>query len=355
MSILVTGAAGFIGSNIMRRLAEQGEEVVGIDNINDYYDPALKYGRLAACGFQRDSVEWEGNISVSSTLPTCRFIRMDISDGEAMNCLFGRYHFTQVVNLAAQAGVRYSLSHPYDYMRSNLDGFLNVLECCRHNQVQKLVFASSSSVYGLNSKTPFCEDDVTESPVSLYAASKKSDELMAFSYCKLYGLKAVGLRYFTVYGPWGRPDMAPSLFAHALVHGETIRLFNRGDMIRDFTYIDDIVDGTLAVLGADQQPDDHGVSFTVYNIGSSHPVRLLDFLGTMERAFGRKAKTELLPMQPGDVYATYADTTKLAHDTGFRPRVSFEEGISRFAQWYTSARNPLESSDKVECRMMNVE
>lgn len=341
MSILVTGAAGFIGSNIMRRLAERGEEVVGIDNINDYYDPALKYGRLALCGFQRDDVEWQGNITRSTTLPTCCFIRMDIGDREAMERLFARFHFTHVVNLAAQAGVRYSLTHPYDYMRSNLDGFLNVLECCRHARVEKLVFASSSSVYGLNSKTPFREDDVTDSPVSLYAASKKSDELMAFSYCKLYGLKAVGLRYFTVYGPWGRPDMAPSLFAHALVKGETIKLFNHGDMIRDFTYIDDIVDGTLAVLDKEQPVADNGVAFRVYNIGSAHPIKLLDFLATMERAFHSKAKTELLPMQPGDVYATYADTSRLARETGFQPRVTFDEGIRKFAEWYTSDLNPL--------------
>lgn len=342
MSILVTGAAGFIGSNIMKRLAEHGEDVVGIDNINDYYDPALKYARLAVCGLQHDDVAWENNIAQSHTMPNCRFIRMDISNREDMQRLFKRYAFKYVVHLAAQAGVRYSLSHPYNYLRSNLDGFLNVLECCRHQAVEKLVFASSSSIYGLNSKTPFHEDDVTDTPVSLYAASKKSDELLAFSYCKLYGLKAVGLRYFTVYGPWGRPDMAPSLFAHALLHGETIKLFNHGDMIRDFTYIDDIVDGTLAVLRTQQQPDDNGVNFKVYNIGSSHPVALLDFVKIMEKAFDRKAITKLLPMQPGDVYATYADTSRLLHDTGFQPRVTLEEGIRRFAQWYTSDQNPLE-------------
>ena len=345
MKILVTGAAGFIGSKIAFLLAGRGDEVVGIDNINDYYDVRLKAGRLRELGFDVDDAEkvaW--HTPLQSAIFSClRFIRMGIEDKESLDALFDAERFDKVVNLAAQAGVRYSITNPYAYLTSNLVGFLNILECCRHHPVSHLLYASSSSVYGMNSKAPFSEDDKVDCPVSLYAASKKSNELMAHSYSKLYGIPATGLRYFTVYGPWGRPDMAPMLFANAISKGEPINVFNHGDMIRDFTFIDDIAEGTIQCLDqppvAEQCPN--GVPARVYNIGCSHPVKLLDFIHEIETALGKEAKMVMKPMQPGDVYMTNADTTRLETEIGYKPHVRLHEGIGKFIEWYQSEKNPL--------------
>ena len=318
MKVLVTGAAGFIGFHLVQRLLGRGDEVVGLDNLNAYYPVVLKEARLA----QIDSGRF-------------RFVRMDLADREALPALFAAERFDAVVNLAAQAGVRYSVENPWAYVDSNVVGFLNILECCRHYPVRHLVYASSSSVYGGNEKTPFSEEDRVDNPVSLYAATKKADELMAGCYCHLYGLKATGLRFFTVYGPWGRPDMSPMLFASAILAGKPIKVFNHGDMLRDFTYIDDIVEGVVRVL--DRVPDRH----EVFNIGCSSPVKLMDFISEMERALGREADKVMLPMQPGDVYQTYADTGKLERELGYKPSVKLREGIGRFVDWYLSDLNPL--------------
>lgn len=318
MKILITGAAGFIGFSLARRLLDRGDSVVGIDNMNDYYPPVLKRARL-------------GQLRGSAF----RFIEMDIADRKALPELFASEHFDCVVNLAAQAGVRYSIENPWAYVDSNLVGFANVLECCRHYPAGHLVYASSSSVYGGNEKVPFSEDDRVDDPVSLYAATKKSGELMASCYCRLYGISATGLRFFTVYGPWGRPDMSPSLFAAAIFGGKPIKVFNHGDMLRDFTYIDDIVEGVVRVI--DGAPRCH----EIYNIGCGHPVRLMDFIGEIESAAGRRAEKIMLPMQPGDVYRTYADTSKLERDFGYRPEVALHEGVARFIEWYRSDLNPL--------------
>ncbi len=319
MKVLVTGAAGFIGFHLTRRLLDRGDSVVGIDNLNDYYPVTLKRARLAQIGDN----------------PRFRFEQMDIADRKALPELFAAEKFDAVVNLAAQAGVRYSIENPWAYVDSNLVGFVNVLECCRHYPVRHLVYASSSSVYGGNEKTPFSEEDKVDSPVSLYAATKKSNELMASCYCRLYGIRATGLRFFTVYGPWGRPDMSPMLFASAISEGRPIKVFNNGDMMRDFTYIDDIVEGVARVL--DRAPEMH----EVYNIGCSNPVKLMDFISEIESAVGHPAEKIMMPMQPGDVYKTYADTSKLERDFGYKPGVTLHAGIARFIEWYKSDKNPL--------------
>ena len=336
MKILVTGAAGFIGSRLSGLLAARGDEVVGIDNINDYYDVRLKYGRLAENGFEGPFPDLERK--VSSKWPAMSFIKMSICDKPSLDRLFESERFDKVVNLAAQAGVRYSIENPYAYLQSNLEGFLNILEGCRHNAVGHLVFASSSSIYGLNSKVPFSEEDKADRPVSLYGATKKANELMAHSYSKLYGFASTGLRFFTVYGPWGRPDMSPMLFADAITAGRPIKVFNNGDMIRDFTYIDDIVEGTIRVI---DNPPSGEVPFDVYNIGCSNPVKLMDFISEIENACGKEAEKIFLPMQAGDVYQTNADCSKLESELGYRPSTSLHEGISRFIEWYRSDKNPL--------------
>ncbi len=330
MKILVTGAAGFIGAATVKALLNEGHEVVGLDNINSYYDPALKYARLADAGIVQESVQ-EGVLAASTTYPAYRFVKMDLTDRAGLEGLFASEGFEIVINLAAQAGVRYSIENPYAYVESNLVGFVNILENCRHHPVRHLIYASSSSVYGMANKVPYSEQDRTDSPVSLYAATKKSNELMAYCYSKLYGVPATGVRFFTVYGPWGRPDMAPFLFMKAITEGKTIRVFNHGDMQRDFTYIDDIVGGLMHML---EHPSTAEVPHIVYNIGHSDPVQLMDFIGMIEKAAGRKAVMEMTDMQPGDVYCTYADTTALERDFGYHPSVTVEEGIAKFHDWY---------------------
>ncbi|HET8871130.1 MAG TPA: NAD-dependent epimerase [Aquabacterium sp.] len=332
MKILVTGAAGFIGMHTALKLLKRGDEVVGIDNMNDYYDPQLKRDRLAEIDRQPHSGRF-------------RFIQMDVADTSSMNALFKQERFDRVVHLAAQAGVRYSLQNPQAYAQSNLVGFVNVLEGCRHNQVQHLVYASSSSVYGGNVKMPFAESDPVDHPVSLYAATKKANELMAHTYSHLYGLPTTGLRFFTVYGPWGRPDMAPMLFTKAILADEAIKVFNHGQMKRDFTYIDDIVAGVVATMdripepdaGFDRQQPNSASSwapYRVFNIGHSEPVELLTFIQAIEKALGKEAVKDMQPMQPGDVVATYADTSRLESWTGVHPSVSIDEGVQHFVDWY---------------------
>ncbi|MDE5945368.1 MAG: NAD-dependent epimerase [Rikenella sp.] len=336
MKVLVTGAAGFIGFHTVCRLAERGDEVVGFDNINDYYAVELKHARLAELGIVAGA---ERAFVQSSRWTNYRFVRADLTDKAFLDDLFAMERFDAVVHLAAQAGVRYSIENPYAYIRSNIEGFLNILEACRHCPVDHLVYASSSSVYGLNDRIPYTETDMTDRPVSLYAATKKSNELMAHAYSKLYGIPTTGLRFFTVYGPWGRPDMSPSLFLGAILEGRPIRVFNHGEMFRDFTYIDDIVTGIRAVLDGPPTPNAEGVAASVYNIGNSRPVALLDFIGAIEQASGRTAIKELLPMQPGDVYRTYADTSTLERDFGYRPDTPLQTGISRFCDWYKKYHN----------------
>ncbi len=339
LKILVTGAAGFIGYHLVRRLVERGDAVVGIDSINDYYDVRLKYARLAECGISESAAN-SNVLSQSERFADYRFVRMALEERERLQQLFAEEQFDVVVNLAAQAGVRYSLDNPYAYIESNIVGFINLLECARHNPVRHFVYASSSSVYGGNTKTPFSEEDRVDNPVSLYAATKKSNELMANVYSKLYGTPTTGLRFFTVYGPWGRPDMAPMLFSKAILAGEPIKVFNNGNLSRDFTYIDDIIEGVVRVIDrAPQTSDEHPVAAEVYNIGCGSPMQLMDFISTLEQALGCKAQMKMMPMQKGDVYTTYADTTKLERDFGYRPHITLTEGIARFAEWYTNFKD----------------
>lgn len=316
--ILVTGAAGFIGYHLSRKLLEQGVCVVGLDNINDYYDVGLKHARL----------------DILKEYDDFTFIKGDLADKDAINRLFKENNFDIVVNLAAQAGVRYSIDNPQAYMESNVIGFFNILEACRHNPVEHLLYASSSSVYGNQQKTPFSTDDDVNKPISLYAATKKSNELMAYTYSHLYGIPTTGLRFFTVYGPFGRPDMAYFSFAQKIVKGETIKIFNNGDMYRDFTYIDDIVKGIENMLCNPPEADENGDRATVYNIGNNSPEKLMYFIETLENALGKKAEKEFLPMQPGDVYQTYADVTPLIEKFGFKPSISIEDGLGRFVEWF---------------------
>lgn len=338
MRVLLTGIAGFIGSRVAQLLVQRGDIVLGIDNINDYYDVRLKYARLRELvGIENDEAEMPyGKMYHSVIYPNLQFLRLSIDDKQSIDALFEGENFDVVVNLAAQAGVRYSITHPYTYMQSNLVGFLNILEACRNYNVPKLVFASSSSVYGMNEKVPYNEDDKVDSPVSLYAASKKSNELMAHCYSKLYGFQTIGLRYFTVYGPWGRPDMSPMLFANAMRNDMPIKVFNNGDMIRDFTYIDDIAEGTIRAIDytLSKEKCPHGVPYKIYNIGCSHPVKLMDFISEMELAYGKEAKKEFLPMQAGDVYQTNADCTRLEVEMDYKPHVTLREGIGKFMKWY---------------------
>lgn len=337
MKILVTGAAGFIGHHLVRGLLAAGHDVVGLDSLNDYYDVRLKHARLADLGVAATDFAC-GVAYRSESAPNFRFRKLRLEERDELNSLFAAERFDIAVNLAAQAGVRYSLENPCAYVESNVLGFVGLLECCRRHPVRHVLYASSSSVYGGNTKVPFSEEDAVDTPVSLYAATKRSDELIAQVYARLYGIPLTGLRFFTVYGPWGRPDMAPMLFSRAILAGEPIRVFNGGDMERDFTYVDDIVEAVVRLL--DKAPTG-SVPAEVYNIGCGKPVSLMAFIRMLEAALGRKAKLDLLPMQPGDVPRTWADTTELQRKIRFRPRIPLEEGVGHFARWYLSDHNPL--------------
>ena len=328
-AVLVTGAAGFIGFHVAQRLLRDGQAVVGLDNVNNYYDPHLKEARLKI--LERDA--------------RFRLVRLDLTDRAGVKSLFAQHRFPAVIHLAAQAGVRYSLQHPHAYVDANIEGFINVLEGCRHNGCGHLLFASSSSVYGANTKLPFSVEDNVDHPVSLYAASKKANELMAHAYSHLYRTPATGLRFFTVYGPWGRPDMAMFIFAKAILNGSPIKLFNHGNMRRDFTYIDDVTEAIVRLLDRPPQgnpawsgdrpdPATSAAPWKIYNIGNNNPEELMHVVSLLEKEFGRTAEKEMLPMQPGDVPATYADVEDLARDIGFRPAIGIEDGVARFAKWY---------------------
>ena len=371
MKILITGTAGFIGFHLAKKLIAQNYEVIGLDNINDYYDVNLKYARLKQTGINKQDIDW--NIIVQSTkYPNYKFIRLNLEDREEIMTLFKNEKFDKAVNLAAQAGVRYSIENPYAYINSNIVGFINILEACRHNNIKHLVYASSSSVYGNNTKMPLSTSDNVDHPISLYAATKKSNELMAHTYSHLYGLPTTGLRFFTVYGPWGRPDMAYYKFTKAILNNKPINVFNHGNMVRDFTYIDDIVEGVKRVIEnpptsasfleprvseggttdaalskphktnlerqhKTQNPSTSpNVPYKLYNIGNSSPVQLLDFIKAIEKTLGKKAKMNILPMQPGDVPKTHSDVTDLVNDLGYKPDTPIQKGIDEFIEWYLS-------------------
>ncbi|MGM0503948.1 MAG: NAD-dependent epimerase [Bacteroidota bacterium] len=374
MKILVTGSAGFIGFHLAKRLLERGDTVVGIDNINDYYDVELKYARLAETGISREAEKWHTKVQ-STTYPNYSFVRMNLENREQLNALFEQEKFDKVCNLAAQAGVRYSLENPHAYINSNIMGFINILEACRHHNIKHLVYASSSSVYGNNTKMPLSTSDNVDHPISLYAATKKSNELMAHTYSHLFGLPTTGLRFFTVYGPWGRPDMALFLFTKAILAGQPIKVFNNGNMVRDFTYVDDIVEGVVRVIdnppaqknvqgtnfsssqeeySADRRrevvnsdgevsaPDNEKpinqtpAPYKVYNIGNSSPVPLMEYIAAIETTLGKTAQKEYLPMQPGDVPRTEADVTDLVENLGYKPGTPVKAGIEKFIKWYKS-------------------
>ena len=326
--ILITGAAGFIGFSLAAKLITESQfEITGFDSINDYYDTQLKYDRLSQLGIAKSSIEADKIVQSEQFSNFC-FIKLDLENLAGIQALFATRKFDIVVHLAAQAGVRHSLKNPHAYVASNIAGFVNMLECCKEYKIEHLIYASSSSVYGLDSKIPFSEAEGTNHPVSLYAATKRSNELMAYTYHHLYQLPVTGLRFFTVYGPWGRPDMSPMLFAKAIKEGKPIKVFNHGKMRRDFTYIDDIVDGVSRVVKMKPK------GYKIYNIGNSHPIELMDFIELMEKSMGAHAMKELLPMQPGDVYETYADTKALSNDTGYKPTTTLKEGITKFLNWY---------------------
>lgn len=331
MKILVTGVAGFIGAFVCKVLLDRGHQVVGIDNLNNYYDVNLKYGRLAFLGIEKEKCI--DNALVNSDLYSLfHFVKLDIIDKQQLESLFDKEKFEVVCNLAAQAGVRYSIESPDTYIQSNVVGFANILECCRHFSVKHLVYASSSSVYGMNAKIPFSEVDKVDTPVSLYAATKKSNELMAYTYTHLYKFATTGLRFFTVYGPWGRPDMSPILFANAIAKEEAIKVFNSGDMERDFTYIDDIVVGVVTII--EKPVTEFRPMYKIYNIGNNNSVKLMDFIATIEKYMGKEAKKEMYPMQMGDVQRTWADVSELIKDYNYKPSTSIEEGIKQFITWY---------------------
>jgi len=330
MKILVTGAAGFIGFHTVKHFAEKGNRVVGIDNINNYYDVELKYARLAETGIRKELIQNHQSIQ-STEYPNYRFIKADLQDKVLIDKLFADEHFDGICHLAAQAGVRHSIDNPYAYINSNIIGFMNILEACRFHPVQHLVYASSSSVYGMNKKVPYSESDKVDSPVSLYAASKRSNELMAHAYSKLYNIPTTGVRFFTVYGPWGRPDMAPFLFMDSIINQKPIKVFNYGKLSRDFTYIDDIIEGLAAIIGKVPTAE---IPYEIYNIGNGNPVKLFNLIAAIENATGQKAIKRMLEMQDGDVFQTNADTRKLEHDLNYKPSTSIQEGINQLYSWY---------------------
>ena len=344
--ILVTGTAGFIGFSLAKKLLERGDRIVRLDNINDYYDVNLKYGRLAKAGIIREKIAY-GEMLNSSAYSDYTFVQLNLEDREKLFEIFERENFNKVCHLAAQAGVRYSLVNPYTYISSNIVGFTNILEACRHYKVEHLVFASSSSVYGLNEEMPFSTHHHADHPISLYGASKKSNELMAHTYSYLYNIPTTGLRFFTVYGPWGRPDMALFLFTKAIQEGKPIDVYNFGEMKRDFTYIDDIIEGVIRVIDKPPQgnqnwngkcpdPSSSSAPYKIYNIGNCNPVSLMDFIDAIEETLGKKAELNLLPMQPGDVPSTWADVNDLIEDFDYRPNTPVREGIVNFISWYRS-------------------
>lgn len=333
--VLVTGGAGFIGYHISEKLVNEGFNVIGLDNINDYYTPDLKYARLSKLGVDNSELTSKTcKKHSSSSHRNYYFIQQDFTNYEFLANLFDEERFDKVIHLGAQAGVRYSLENPHAYIQSNVVGFMNVLECARQHHIKHLVYASSSSVYGNREKTPFSEEDRVDNPLSLYAATKKSNELMAYAYSHLYELPTTGLRFFTVYGSWGRPDMSPIIFAKAITTGKPIKIFNNGNMLRDFTYIDDIVEGIYKVMQHIPDKNSHKPYYNLYNIGNSAPIQLMDFIRSLEDALGKKAIKEYFPMQPGDVYQTYADTSRLQQDVFYKPTTSIQEGVERFAKWY---------------------
>lgn len=344
MKILVTGTAGFIGSFLALRLLERGDEVIGLDCINDYYDVKIKYGRLKNAGISQEKISYNTLIQ-SEKYPNYRFINLKLEDRENLFALFKNEKFDKVCNLAAQAGVRYSLVNPYAYIDSNIVGFVNILEACRHHNIKHLAYASSSSVYGLNESMPFSTSDNVDHPISLYAASKKSNELMAHTYSYLFNLPTTGLRFFTVYGPWGRPDMALFLFTKAILEDKAIDVFNNGEMLRDFTYIDDIVEGVVRVIdniptpnpqwnGKNPDPHSSKAPYKIYNIGNNNPVKLMDFIEAIEKEVGKTAQKNMLPLQPGDVPATYANVNDLVSELNYKPNTSIQIGIKNFVKWY---------------------
>lgn len=349
MKIMITGAAGFIGFHLTKRLLEFGDEVFGYDNLNDYYDVNLKMDRLLELGVEWSQRDNEKPV-MSKIHQNLTFLCGDIANKNLLINTFKDNKFDCIVNLAAQAGVRYSLTNPRAYIDSNIVGFGNILEACREGQVSNLVFASSSSVYGLNRQIPFSTNHSVDHPISLYAASKKSNELMAHVYSHLFGLRTTGLRFFTVYGPWGRPDMATHLFTKSIIEGKPIDVFNYGEMLRDFTFIDDIVNGVVKVINNPAKPDPHWDSlspepssssapYKIYNVGNSNPIKLIDFIKILEDKIGIKAKLNKLPIQPGDVVSTYADVSDLDSDLGYKPQVSIDEGLGHFVRWYQSYYN----------------
>lgn len=328
MKILVTGAAGFIGFHTVKKCIENGHTVVGLDNLNSYYDTTLKFDRLKECGINGSPLI-ENELLQSEKWPDYRFIKLDLVNGENLLNLFKKENFQLVIHLAAQAGVRYSLEHPDVYIHSNVTGFFNILEACRHSSSSRLLYASSSSVYGMSENENLSINDRTDSPVSLYAATKKSNELMAHAYSHLFNINTVGLRFFTVYGPWGRPDMAPILFTNAITKNLPIKVFNNGNLQRDFTYIDDIVEGIYSLVDS---PSDK--KYKLFNIGNQSPVKLLDFIECIEKELQKKAQMQMLEMQPGDVYSTCADIHELVEATGYKPKTNIDEGVKHFIKWY---------------------
>ncbi|MDX1760858.1 MAG: NAD-dependent epimerase [Christiangramia sp.] len=330
--ILITGAAGFIGFHLSKKLVDAGYQVIGLDNINNYYSTKLKYDRLEVLGIPEQEARKFNQLITSRKYDNFQFVRLNLEDRELLPLLFKDHSFKKVINLAAQAGVRYSIDHPEAYIDSNVVGFANLLECCRNYKTDHLIYASSSSVYGNNEKIPFSIDDRVDHPISLYAATKKSNELMAHTYSHLYDFKTTGLRFFTVYGPWGRPDMAMFLFTDAILNNKPIKVFNQGNLERDFTYIDDIVTGIeKVVVGSHGKIGDN---FSLYNIGNSKPVQLMEFITAIEQTVGIEAQKEMLPMQPGDVSRTWADVESLKEDFGYNPKTSVQAGVSKFVEWY---------------------